>query len=138
MHEGKTISQIFSESGEMEFRKMEAEYLRKTAQFSNSVIATGGGTPCFFENMEWMNNNGITIFLNASPGLISLRLATEKAKRPLLNSLTDEELAGFIQKKLAERIAFYHQAQLQLEILGDDDSAVSELSAYLKRFIKKA
>ena len=133
---GQTISQIFSKTGEMEFRKLEAEHLRATAQFSNIVIATGGGTPCFLENMDWMNENGITIFLNASPELISSHLSGEKTKRPLLNGLSDGDLPRFIQKKIAERLKFYHQAQLQLEILEDGDATTGEIAGYLKRFIR--
>ncbi len=136
--EGRSISRIFSESGEMEFRKLEAQYLRATAQHQNIVVATGGGTPCFFENMDWANENGVTIYLNASPRLIASRLSGEKSKRPLISSLNDEELLSFIENKLAERESFYHQAHLQLDIWEDGTEAIAEIAGYLKRFIPKA
>jgi len=134
--EGKTVASIFSEAGEPAFRKLEAEYLRATARFSNTVIATGGGTPCFFENMDWMNHNGITVYLQASPVLLAARLRSEKESRPLLAGLDDGELPLFIQKKISDRAVFYQQAHLQLEVLDDMEVGIAEMAAYLKRFIQ--
>ncbi len=113
--EGKTISAIFESSGEDHFRKSEAAALSTCADFENTIIATGGGTPCFFENMQWMNSHGITIYISSTAVEIAQRLLPEMDKRPLLKNLTQVELLNFIEKKLKERERFYSQAQLTVQ-----------------------
>ncbi|MEP7141560.1 MAG: shikimate kinase [Ferruginibacter sp.] len=112
---GKTIAEIFETSGEDHFRKMEAGTLRDCAGLHNTIVACGGGTPCFFENMQWMNDHGMTIYIAGTPVEIVQRLALEQEKRPLLKKLTQAELIFFIEQKLTEREPFYTQAKLTLQ-----------------------
>lgn len=110
--EKKSIREIFAESGEDEFRKLEKIYLNKTSDLRNHIVATGGGTPCFFENMEWMKANGLTIFLNVNPEILCERLQKESEHRPLLIGNSDKELLKFIESKLNFRLQFYKQAEV--------------------------
>lgn len=110
--EGMTIAQIFAEGGEKLFRALEKNYLHATYDFEKTVIATGGGAPCFFDNMEWMNANGTTIYLETPVPILVERLKKETAHRPLLAEKTEEELGLFIKQKLLERAAFYQQASV--------------------------
>src|SRR5476651_1142885 len=82
-HEEKTISEIFAEDGEEYFRKSEAKILRWFAEKKAFVLATGGGTPCFHDNMKWMNEQGITVWIDEPVALLAERLKTEKDHRPL-------------------------------------------------------
>lgn len=109
-NEGMTISQIFAEGGESLFRNLERNYLHATYDFSKTVIATGGGAPCFFDNIDWMNKNGQTIYLNTPVSILVDRLKKETAHRPLLAGKTTTELSEFISSKLMERSSFYEQA----------------------------
>jgi len=109
--EGKSIAEYFAEHGEAAFRKLEQETLKNYPYPETCVIATGGGLPCFFDNMEWMNANGKTIYLKMTPPQLVSRLHNRE-KRPLLKGMDDEQLLAFIETKLAERNTFYNQAQL--------------------------
>ena len=113
--EDMTIAEIFEEEGEDFFRKLEAQVLRWFGEKKTFVLATGGGTPCFHKNIEWMNNNGITIWLNEPINTLVERLKTEKEHRPLIKDLSDEELSTFLTNKLAERTPFYSQAKHTIE-----------------------
>lgn len=135
-NEGLTITEIFTEKGELEFRKIEAKWLRETAAFEKAIIASGGGTPCFFDNMTWMNDHGFTVFIQVSAEVLASRLRTEKEKRPLLAGLSDKELASFVNSKLSERLMFYEQSHLTLNFNADNQSALEELSVYLKKFLR--
>jgi len=109
--EDLTISEIFAEEGEAYFRNLEAKVLRWFDGKKNFVLATGGGTPCFHDNIEWMNENGITVWLNEPVDVLVERLKPEKAHRPLISELTDDQLGVFLTKKLAERAPFYSKAK---------------------------
>lgn len=130
------ISRVFEQYGELGFRQIEADCLHGLAKNERVVVSTGGGAPCFFENMKWMNENGITIYFSASTDLLTRRLQPEKAHRPLLASLSDAELAQFIQTKLAERGPFYEQCHLQFAVPDEGYSGIEALSKYLIRFFK--
>lgn len=114
MTEEKTISEIFEEDGEDYFRKLEAKILRWFTEKKKYVLAAGGGTPCFHENMNWMKKEGVVIWLDESVEVLVQRLAAEKAHRPLIAHLSNEEIAQFIQQKLVERHAYYQQANYRL------------------------
>ena len=114
MTEEKTIAEIFEEDGEEYFRKSEAKILRWFKEKKKFVLATGGGTPCFMENMAWMKKEGIVIWLDESVEILVQRLLAEKAHRPLIANLSDEAITNFIQQKLVERHAFYQQANYRL------------------------
>ena len=110
----KTIPQIFAEEGEAEFRKKERKALEELSEFSDIVIATGGGAPCFFDNIDLMNNSGKTIYLNIDPKILAFRLMKSKTERPLIKGKSKEELVSFISETLAKRNDFYKQAKYQI------------------------
>jgi len=105
----RTVPEWFG-IGEDKFREVESLVLRQTADFKKSVIATGGGTPCFHDNMQWMNENGISVYIKMSPGGLFHRLIYSKGNRPLLANKSDVELMEFISDSLKEREYFYSQA----------------------------
>jgi shikimate kinase len=113
--EEQTISEIFETEGEASFRKKEAAMLRLLKQSKTFVAATGGGTPCFHDNMDWMNHQGITIWIDEPVSVLVQRLQAEKSHRPLISNLSDDELASYLQQKLSERKPFYIQATHHLE-----------------------
>jgi len=114
--EQKTIDAIFDENGEDHFRETESAALKTFTEKDNCIIACGGGTPCFHDNMKWMNENGITVYLKASAGQIMERVKDEKHHRPLLNKLDDDEIFLFISQKIKERELFYSQARIILPV----------------------
>ncbi|MFM2440007.1 MAG: hypothetical protein RLZ16_1006 [Bacteroidota bacterium] len=114
MNEEKSIPEIFSEDGEDAFRKTEAKMLRWFKEKKKFVIATGGGTPCFHDNMHWMKKEGVVIWLDESIEILVSRLTAQKAQRPLIANLDDNEIAKFIQEKLVERNPIYQQANYRL------------------------
>lgn len=107
---GTTIAQYFSVHGEAAFRKLESEALKTFDYPANAVIATGGGTPCFFDNMEWMNASGLSVYIEMPAAALARRLEGGKGKRPLLKDLNEEEMISFIENKLTEREVFYKRA----------------------------
>lgn len=109
---GHSIREIFEQQGEAHFRKSEAEAIRQMAEQPAAVIATGGGTPCFHQNMEWMNANGLTIYLDTSPEVLFQRLKDGRDHRPLIRSMSDEGLWSYIALKLQERTPYYHRASI--------------------------
>lgn len=114
MNEEKSISEIFTEDGEDAFRKTEAKILRWFKDKKKFVIATGGGSPCFHDNMHWMKKEGVVIWLDESIEVLVSRLTAEKAKRPLVANLDENEIAKFVQEKLIERNPIYQQANYRL------------------------
>lgn len=117
-HAGKTIPEIFAESGEEGFRRQERTRLLELLDQSPCIVATGGGTPCFFDNMEQMNLRGRTVFLDLPLAELLSRLERGKHKRPLLAGLSTEELPVFIEKMLEKRLPFYEKAQEKPEWSG--------------------
>lgn len=111
----KTVNQLFKYSGESEFRNIERNMLREVGEFENVIISAGGGTPCFFDNMEYMNQSGTTVYLKASADILSSRLSISKEKRPLIKDKNDDELKSFIIDSLYKREPFYTQAKIQFE-----------------------
>ena len=112
--QGINVAHIFDTQGEEHFRLLEKEALRSCGKLENTIIACGGGTPCFFDNMDWMNEQGVTIYLKCEPSEILRRVSLEQEKRPLFSKLNPGEFLEFIQQKLAERQPFYTRAQYQL------------------------
>jgi shikimate kinase len=107
----QTIKEIFETAGEAHFRLVERNALHNLAAHQNIIIATGGGTPCFHNNMQWMNEQGITIWIDEPIDILVKRLIPERAHRPLIKNLNDDELGIFLEKKLLERKPFYSQAK---------------------------
>lgn len=108
---GKKISEIFKDEGQQAFRNIETEILKNISGLKDTVVSTGGGTPCFYDNMKLMNETGITVYIRMPAGSLFHRLAQSKTKRPLIEGLTDLKLMDFIMDTLAEREHFYMQAQ---------------------------
>ena len=107
----KTVQRIFEERSEEGFRELERNMLHEVSDFENVVISTGGGTPCFFDNMEYMNTQGETVFLSVDPTVLFRRLRVAKQQRPLLAEKTDEELMEFIGSALEKRMPHYSKAR---------------------------
>ncbi len=108
-----TVNEIFAERGEEGFRDVERRMLQEVADFEDVIVACGGGTPCFFDNMEYMNSRGTTVFLNTPIPRLHSRLMRGRHKRPLIADKTDEELLEFIKKALASRMEHYSKAQIE-------------------------
>ena len=107
---GMTIDEIFEKEGELKFREYESEYLKECSQLKDTVISTGGGTPCFNDNMELIKYSGISIYLRLPVKTLHLRLLNSKKNRPLINDLSEKELFNYIQKQIREREPYYLQA----------------------------
>ena len=132
----KTVGELFAERGETGFRELERNVLHEVAEFENVVISTGGGAPCFFDNMEFMNRMGKTVFLNVHPDVLFRRLRVAKQQRPILQGKQDDELKAFIVQALEKRAPFYRQAQYvfnadELEDRRQIDTSVQRLKQLL-------
>lgn len=114
--EHRTITEIFATDGEEGFRKLETRYLKEVCElFEDFVLSTGGGTPCFNNNMEYMNSRGQTIFLNTDLDTIVERLTRGKHKRPIVSKLNDHEIRDFVAKHLQARLPFYARAKEEIK-----------------------
>jgi shikimate kinase len=111
-----SVEEIFEKHGEEKFRELERYHLRKFEKKKKYLLSCGGGTPCFFDNLEWMKEHGEIIYLKASPEYILDRVMDETTKRPLLKEVNPAELLFFIQKKLKEREPVYLKANHILEV----------------------
>lgn len=120
--EGKSIGDIFASCGEEHFRMIEKEALESLIDDHNSmVLSCGGGTPCFFNNIERMKKYGVVVWLNTHSEVILGRLLKEKASRPLLKNIDDADLKVYIIRKLNERRMYYEQA----DIVVDNENSIS-------------
>ena len=124
-----TIPELFEKKGEAGFREQEKLALHQAIEMPDSVIATGGGAPCFFDNMERMNADGKTVYLKLSPTELAKRLANSKTVRPLIAGKSGEELETFIAEKLAERESWYSQAQFTVAPSRNEVDELAELLA---------
>ena len=123
--EGKSINEIFSEQGEEHFRLLEKDVLHLLAESHESfVMACGGGTPCYYNNIAYMKKNGSVYWLNCSVECLYSRLVKEKEKRPLVRDLSNEQLHSYIVKKFADRKIFYEQATAKIT---DDNLTLERL-----------
>ena len=107
----RTIRELFAERGESGFREVERNMLYEVGEFENVVISVGGGTPCFFDNMDYMNRQGMTVFLDVNTDVLFRRLRVATQQRPILQGKTDEELREFIGKTLTNRMPHYQKAR---------------------------
>jgi shikimate kinase len=112
---GKSIANIFSDEGEDAFRQLEHSVLVSLTARKDTVISTGGGAPCFFDNMSIMNRHGLTIYLKMHPDSLAKRILDSGTKRPLLQRITPEQLPAYISRHLKEREAFYNKAHLTIK-----------------------
>lgn len=129
-----SIPEIFEKKGETEFRRMEAEMLREVGEIDSVVVACGGGTPCFSDNMDYMNSRGFTVWLQASEERLLRRLTRNRSGRPLLAGKSDNEIAEAIAKGLAERECHYSKAQAVFT--GDELENRYEIANTVKGFRK--
>ena len=125
----KTVSQIFAEKGEEGFRKIEYNMLHEVAEFEDVIISCGGGTPCFFDNMDYLNQQGDVVYLKASPETLYKHLLMAKVERPLLKDKTPEELIAYITEHLKEREPFYGKARhiLDVNVLDNSDKIATSV-----------
>lgn len=112
----KTVAQLFAELGEEGFRRIERNMLHEVAEFEGVLISCGGGTPCFYDNMQYINQQGLTLYLKASPEVLYKHLKMGKSVRPLLLNKTSEEVQRFISEQLKAREQFYTRAQFTLDV----------------------
>lgn len=125
--QGMTIPQIFDEFGETEFRRREYQALHSLKNRENVVVSTGGGAPCFNNNMEWMNQNGKTIFLQLEPEVLMERILNSDDQRPLVANKNRTELLDYIQRHLQLRLPFYLQAHCILSGENQNLQALMDL-----------
>jgi shikimate kinase len=123
----RKINQIFESDGEIVFRDIEKTELQKTVLLENTIISCGGGTPCFFDNMDWMNQHGVTLYLQMTVEGLCSRLCNGREERPLLKNLNPQEVKNFIALNLAKREPFYLQAQHCVNGEGVDVRAIASL-----------
>ena len=131
----KSVSQIFAENGEEGFRDIERRMLHEVGDFENVVISTGGGTPCFFDNIEYMNRQGATVFLDVPVERLFIRLKIARKKRPLVMEKNDDELRDFITEQLAKRMPYYSKAGQKF--IADQLEDVKQIQASVKNFIQQ-
>ena len=139
----KTIQEIFSEKGEDKFRIIEREMLREVATFQNVLISTGGGTPCFFDNMDVMNRQGITVYVKATAEQLVSRLVASKNVRPIIHNKSPEELSVFVVNHLSQRENYYSKAKLtyqteQLVSIAHVNESVVAIKKMLQAYINES
>ena len=117
----KTVKEIFDERGEEGFRLIEHNLLHEVAEFEDVIISCGGGVPCFYDNMDYMNQKGDTVYLKATPEVLYGHLKMGKSVRPLLQNKTSEEVEEFIKEQLQVREPFYSKAKYTLDVNLMDD-----------------
>ena len=133
----KTVSQLFAERGEEAFRKIEYNMLHEVAEFEDVIISCGGGTPCFFDNIDYLNQQGDVVYLKATPETLYKHLQMAKVERPLLKGKSEEELIAYITTHLKEREPFYEKARYTLDVnVLDDYDKIKVSVAKLKELIK--
>lgn len=112
---GTTVANYFADNGEQKFRELERDTLKNTAFAENSIISCGGGTPCFFDNMEWLNQHGKTVYIRVAPEILTYRILHAKVERPLAKGKTEEELLAFVKQTLEHRKQYYEQAHIIID-----------------------
>ena len=132
----KSINRIFEESGEDGFRTIERNLLHEVCEFEDVIISAGGGTPCFFDNIDYMNSQGTTIYLQVPNERLLERLKIAKSRRPLLKDKNDEEIKAFIDEQLARREQFYLKADhiFAADRLEDKEQITESVERFRKQF----
>lgn len=136
-NEQQSIAGIFAQKGEEHFRNLEYQYLLKTLNINNVVISCGGGTPCYNNNMNLINENGISIYLNAKKGILLDRILNAKKQRPLFFNLTRPEIEKKIEELLALRIPYYKLAQYSFDIPLESVQTFVNKASQLIQYNKK-
>ena len=128
----KSVPDIFAHEGEAAFREKERLALREVAQFEDIIIGTGGGAPCYFDNMQQMNEAGITIYLAPDNETLACRLLKSKNERPLIAGKSREDLQLFIEKALEIRAPFYEQSKIVIR--GRNDVQPEEVKRLIEEY----
>ena len=126
-HTGLTIPQIFEQHGETFFRELERERLHSFDKEDDFILSAGGGTPCFYNNMQWMNENGLTIYLDTPLALLKERLIKEKMHRPLIKQLDEQGIEHFIETSIRKRKEYYSRAHIILSTESISDITFDEI-----------
>lgn len=131
----KTIPAIFEENGEDGFRDIEKRMLHEVAEFEDVVISCGGGTPCFFDNMDYLNSQGDTFYLKAAPEVLKAHLLMGKTQRPLIKGKSPEELTDYIKQALQQRSPFYEKAKhtIELDVIHTNE----DITGYVKSIMSQ-
>lgn len=130
----KKVPQIFAEEGEARFRDLERRMLHEVAEFENIVLSCGGGTPCHFDNMDYMNSVAETYYLKATPDTLIQHIAISRGERPLLKGKSPEELREFVSTQLAEREPYYEKAQHIVDInVLDSFDKIKDIVSLIKQ-----
>ena len=119
---GMPITEIFDSRGEDFFRHLEADVLRQSAFYDKSIIPTGGGLPCYNDNMSWMKEKGITMYLDWPEDIIIRQLMKERSSRPLLAHLAEGDVKSKVKELLAVRRPVYEQAAVTIEMQGNEEA----------------
>ncbi len=134
----KTVNELFAKYGEDKFRQIERDILREVSTFERVVISTGGGTPCFYDNLDLMKKSGLTLFLEVSKSVLFERLKLGRRKRPKLQGKNDDELLAFISEGLDERLPIYQQADYHIGVDDLDSlSAIDQCASAVVKLIGK-
>ena len=132
-----TVSKLFSERGEEAFRQIEYNMLHEVAEFEDVIISCGGGTPCFFDNMDYLNQQGDVVYLKANPETLYKHLLMAKVERPLLKGKSADELIAYITEHLKERAPYYEKARYTLDVnVLDDYDKIKDSVATLRQLLK--
>lgn len=124
---GSSITDYFAAHGEEAFRLLESKTLKTFDYPANVIVATGGGAPCYFDNMDWINDNGTSVYIEMTPLALAKRLESGKEKRPLLKDMDEAQLVTFIEERLQARDPFYSRAKLRVNGLSLTPDALRAL-----------
>lgn len=128
----RSVEEIFAEDGEIYFRKAETKMLRLFADKKQFILATGGGTPCHSDNMEWMNKQGITIWINEPIHVLTQRIVSDTTQRPLLHKKQGNELSDYLSKTLEQRQSFYETAK---HTVGGESLSATTFAEIIQQYV---
>ena len=133
---GLSIPEIFSLHGEDHFRKLEREMLQEVTRLENVLVACGGGTPCFFDNIDIMNDAGITVWLDASISVLKNRLMADSDNRPLVKGKGEKELEETIKIQLERRVPYYKRSQIKWnsDLLENETQIKENVERFINNF----
>lgn len=131
-----SVSEIFAQKGEAEFRRIESNVLKEVGEFQDVIISCGGGTPCFYDNIEWMNLHGTTVWLNTPTERIVERLIANSSRRPLMAGKTPDEIRDTVGAGLSARLPYYSQARIHFSgrELENRTQIANTVTTFLKTF----
>jgi len=131
------VSEIFAQHGEAYFRDLERRMLHEVAEFEDVVVSCGGGTPCFGDNMQYMNQQAETVYLKLEPEVLAMHLSMGRTVRPLILGKSGDELLQYIREALAQREPFYRQAKHTVDVsLMDNFEKISITIDLLRKELK--